>query len=155
MGLTGPQVDAKIAHMNQFDQFLASPPLTSWLLITALAWTRTGVAGLFAGQWLWFHPINMNRVDRSEPSKSLNTRRFRQRQLEVLVAATLGWLPGLLVQRFFGSVDPRLILTILAVSASAAVIYVFRAMRRFDDEGHERYLRRVIAEESERPDSAA
>jgi hypothetical protein len=96
----------------------------------------------------------MNRVDRSEPSKSLNERRFRQRTLEVLVAITLGWLPGLLIRRFFGSVDTRLILTILAVSVAAAVIYVFRAMRRFDHEGRERYLRRVIAEESERGDSA-
>ena len=103
---------------------------------------------------LWFHPINMNRVDRSEPSKSLNERRFRQRTLEVLVAITLGWLPGLLIQRLFGSVDTRLILTILAVSVAAAVIYVFRAMRRFDHEGRERHLRRVIAEESERGDSA-
>jgi len=51
--------------MNQFDQLLASPPLTSWLLITAAAWIRTGVAGLFAGKAFWFHPINMNRVDRS------------------------------------------------------------------------------------------
>ena len=140
--------------MNQFDQLLASPPLTSWLLITAVAWTGTGVAGRFAGKWLWFHPINMNRVDRSEPSKSLNERRFRQRTLEVLVPVTLGWLPGLLIQRFFGSVDTRLILTILAVSVAAAVIYVFRAMRRFDHEGRERYLRRVIARESERGDSA-
>jgi hypothetical protein len=140
--------------VNQFDQLLASPPLTSWLLITAVAWIRTGVAGLFAGKWFWFHPINMNRVDRSEPSKSLNERRFRQRTLEVLVALTLGWLPGLVVQRLFGSVDPRLILTILAASVAAAVIFVFRAIRRFDHEGRERYLRRVIANESERGDSA-
>jgi hypothetical protein len=154
VGLTGAPADTTIAYMNQFDQLLASPPLTSWLLITAVAWTRTAVAGLFAGQWLWFHPINMNRVDRSEPGKSLNTRRFRQRTLELVVALTLGWLPGLLVQRFFGSVDPRLILTILAVSVAAAVIYVFRAMRRFDHEGRERYLRRVIAEGTERLHSA-
>jgi hypothetical protein len=135
--------------MTQFDQLLASPPLTSWLLITAVAWTRTGVAALFAGQWLWFHPINMNRVDRSEPNRSLNERRFRQRRLEVLVALALGWLPGLLVQRLFGSVDPRIIVTILAASVAAAVSYVFRAMRRFDHEGRERYLSRVIEEESE------
>ena len=134
--------------MNQFDQLLASPPLTSWLLITAVAWTRTGVAGLFAGQWLWFHPINMNRVDRSEPNRSRNERRFRQRKLEVVVALTLGWLPGLLLQRFLGSVDPKLVLTILAVSVAAAVIYVVRAMRHFDPEGRKRYLRRVIADES-------
>ena len=140
--------------MNQLDQLLASPPLTSWLLITAVAWARTGVAGLFVGQWLWFHPINMSRVDRSEPGRNLNERRFRQRKLEVVVALMLGWLPGLMVQRFFGSVDPRLILTILAGSIAAAVIYVVHAMRRFDREGRERYLRRVIAEESGRRDSA-
>jgi hypothetical protein len=140
--------------MNQLDQLLASPPLVSWLLITAVAWTRTGVAGLFAGQRLWFHPINMNRVDRSEPNRSHNERRFRQRKLEVLVALTLGWLPGLLLQRFFGSVDPRLVLTILAASIAAATIYVFGAIRRFDHEGRQRYLRRVIAEESERLNTA-
>lgn len=140
--------------MNQFDQLLASPPLASWLLITAVAWTRTGVAGLFAGQWLWFHPINMNRVDRSEPNRSRNERRLRQRTLEVVVALALGWLPGLLLQRFLGSVDPGIVLTTLAVSVAAAVIYVVRAMRRFDREGRERYVRRVIAEESERLDSA-
>jgi hypothetical protein len=59
-----------------------------------------------------------------------------------------------LVQRLFGSVDPRLILSVLAASVAAAVIYVFRAMRRFDREGRERYLRRVIAEESARGDPA-
>jgi hypothetical protein len=140
--------------MDQFDQLLASPPLTSWVLITAVAWIRAGVAGLFAGKVVWFHPINMNRVDRSEPGKSLNERRFRQRTLEVLGALTLGWVPGLFVQRLFGSVDPRLILSILVVSVPAAVIYVFRAMRRFDREGRERYLQRAIAEESARGDSA-
>ena len=140
--------------MNQFDQLLASPPLASWLLITAVAWTRAGVAGLFAGQWLWFHPINMNRVDRSEPNRSRNERRLRQRTLEVVVALALGWLPGLLLQRFLGSVDPGIVLTTLAVSVAAAVIYVVRAMRRFDREGRERFVRRVIAEESGRLDSA-
>jgi hypothetical protein len=155
VGLTGAPAGTTIAYMNQFDQLLASPPLTSWVLITAVAWIRAGVAGLFAGKGLWFHPINyMNRVDRSEPGKSLNERRFRQRTLEVLIALALGWLPGLLVQRLFGSVDPRLILTVLAGSVAAAVIYVFRAMRRFDREGRERYLQRAIAEESARGDSA-
>jgi len=74
--------------------------------------------------------------------------------LEVLVALTLGWLPGLVVERLFGTVDARLILTILAASVAASVIYVFRAMRRFDHEGRERYLRRAIAGESERGNSA-
>ena len=140
--------------MTQFDQVLASPPLASWLVITAVAWTRTSVAGLFAGQRLWFRPINMNRVDKSEPNRSHNDRRFQQRRLEVLVALTLGWLPGLLLERLFGSIDQRLVLAILAMSIAASVIYVFGAMRRFDHEGRERYLRRVIAEESERLDSA-
>lgn len=140
--------------MTQFDQVLASPPLASWLVITAVAWTRTSVAGLFAGQRLWFRPINMNRVDKSEPNRSHNDRRFQQRRLEVLVALTLGWLPGLLLERLFGSIDQRLVLAILAMSIAASVIYVFGAMRRFDHEGRERYLRRVITEESERLDSA-
>jgi hypothetical protein len=139
--------------MNQLDQLLASPPLASWLLITVVAWTRTGIAGLFAGKRLWFHPINMSRVDISEPGKSLNERRFRQRRLEVLSAVVLGWLPGLIAQRLFGPVDRTLIVAILAGSIAATTIYVFVAMRRFDREGRERYLRRVIAEESARRDS--
>jgi len=154
VGLTGAPADTTIAYVNQFDQLLASPPLTSWLLIAAVAWIRTGVAGLFAGKGFWFRPLNMNRVDRSEPSRSLNERRFRQRTFEVLFALALGWLPGLIVQRLFGPVDPRLILTVLAATVGAAVIYLFRAMRRFDHEGRERYERRVIAEESERGNSA-
>jgi hypothetical protein len=140
--------------MNEFDQLAASPPLTSWLVITGAAWARMGIAGLFAGNWHLFRPINMNRVDRTEPGKTANERRVRQRKLESLAALTLGWLPGLLVQRIFGSVDPRITLTVVVVAIVVSVIYVFRAMRRFDREGRERYLRRVIAEESERPDSA-
>jgi hypothetical protein len=140
--------------MNEFDQLAASPPLTSWLVITGAAWARMGIAGLFAGNWQLFRPINMNRVDRTEPGKTANERRVRQRKLELLAALTLGWLPGLLVQRIFGSVDPRITLTVVVLAIVVSVIDVFRAMRRFDREGRERYLRRVIAEESERPDAA-
>ena len=139
--------------MNQFDQIAASPPLTSWLIITTAASTRTAVAGLFAGQWLLFRPINMNRVDRSEPGKNVNARRVRRRKLELLAALTLGWLPGLLVQRVFGPVDPRIMLTVVVAVIVVSVMYVFRAMRRFDREGRERYVRRVIAEETGRHDA--
>jgi hypothetical protein len=139
--------------MNQFDQLAASPPLTTWLLITGAAWVRLSVAGLYAGNWLLFRPINMNRVDRSEPGKSVNERRVRQRSFEVLAAITLGWLPGLLIQGIFGAVDRSISLTVVVVSIALSVVYVFRAMRRFDREGRERYLRRVIVEETEHLDS--
>jgi uncharacterized membrane protein (DUF485 family) len=73
-----------------------------------------------------------------------------------LAALTLGWLPGgLLVLLIFGPVDPRMTLTVVVIAVVVSVTYVFRAMRRFDREGRERYLRRVIAEETDRPDSVA
>ena len=140
--------------MNQFDQLATSPPLTTWLLIAGAAGARLSVAGLFAGNWLLFRPINMNRVDQSEPGKSVNERRVRQRRFEVLAAITLGWLPGLLIQGIFGPVDRSIRLAVVFVAIALSLVYVFRAMRRFDREGRERYLRRVIVEEAEQLDSA-
>lgn len=139
--------------MNQLDQLVASPPLTSWLLVTAAAMARLGIAGLFAGNRLLFHPINMNRVDRSEPVRTVNEQRVRRRGLEVLAAGVLGWIPGLLLQRVFGTIDSMITLAVVALSILASVIYLFGSLRRFDREGRERYVRRLVAEASERLDS--
>jgi hypothetical protein len=141
--------------MNPLDQLITSPPLTSWLLISAAAMARLGVAGLFAGNSFLFRPINPNRVDRSEPARTVNEHRVRRRALEVLAAGALGWFPGLLVEGLVGRIDPRMTIAVVTFSIVASVIYLVAAMRRFEREGRERYTQRVVAEESERLNSAA
>ena len=139
--------------MNQLDQVLAFFVLTVWLALVAVTLLRASVAGLFCGNWRWFHPITPSRVDRSEPNATLTEVRFRRRRLELLIALALGWIPGLLVEGFFGAGDRRFNGAVLAVWAAAGAAYLFSSLRRFDKEGRERYLAREITEGRERLDS--
>jgi hypothetical protein len=139
--------------VNLVDQILASYVATLWLLLVEVTLVRTSVAGLFGGKRWWIHPVTISRVDRSEPAATLNEIRYRRRRLELLIAAAFGWFPGLVVGGVLGPADPSISKAILALTAVALAVYLFRSLRRFDREGRERFVTRTIAEGQERLDT--
>lgn len=123
-----------------------------WLVLVEVTLIRVFVAALVCGKW-WIHPMMKSRVDRSEPAATSNEIRFRRRRLEFLIAVALGWIPAVVLEGVLGPADPRVMRAILALTAVAVAIYVFRSLRRFDREGRERFVMRTIAEGQERLDS--
>ena len=51
-------------------------------------------------------------------------------------------------------VDTAQIQSVVQIAAAAAIVYLFRSLRRFNQEGRARYVTRTIAEGQERLDSS-